>query len=255
VTAPGPSFPPLLAGERVAASADPMAAAAAACAAGVDAGTVFWAERDDALGAAIALAPEVPLAESLQMVMVAANGLSDALGALAPPEVAVTWDWPDRLRVNGARCGTLTAAADARDPEAAPGWLAIGLTVQFAPLLGPEEAEPGDAPGVTALWEEGCVGLAPVTLLESWSRHMLVWINTWLEDGFRPVHDAWIGRAERRGGAVDFHYAGARRRGRFLGLDDQGAMLLQSADGAEILPLTGMLDHPAPWPPTTETDR
>lgn len=244
-----PVFPPLLSGERVAGRVDPMMKAVAACAAGVDAGAIFWSEREDALSAAIALAPEAPLEQSMAMVLVAANGLSDALGALIPPEVAVTWDWPDGLRVNGARCGVLRAESDGRAPAAQPNWLAIGLTVQIQPLVRPDGAEPGETPDLTALWEEGCVDIDACGLLESWSRHMLVWTNRWLDEGFRPVYDNWIGRAERRGEEVAFRYGGARRSGLFLGLDDTGAMLLKTGETTEALPLSAMLDHPAAWPP------
>ena len=56
-----------------------------------------------------------------------AVGFQNALGALAPPEVAVHLDWAGGVRVNGAHCGRLRAAADTRDPLAVPGWLVVGL--------------------------------------------------------------------------------------------------------------------------------
>ncbi|MEL6278117.1 MAG: biotin/lipoate--protein ligase family protein [Pseudomonadota bacterium] len=244
-----PVFPPLLTSEPLAADRDPMAKAVAACAAGVDAGTIFWADREDVVSAAIALAPEAPLSDAMAMVPVAANGLSDALGALAPPEVAVTWDWPDGLRVNGARCGVLTAESDAREAAAPPHWLVIGLTVQLAPRVRTDGVEPGETPDLTALWEEGCINITQRDLLESWARHTLVWINRWLDDGFRPVHESWIGRVENVGEAVSFDFGGVHREGLFLGVDDAGAMLLKSGAATQAIPLQGMLDHPAAWPP------
>ncbi|MBX2856816.1 MAG: hypothetical protein KTR21_17650 [Rhodobacteraceae bacterium] len=243
-----PSFPPLLTGVGLPAGVDPLAKAATAAgsAEGVEAGTIFWSEREDAMDAAIALAPETPLAESMAMVLVALNGLGDSLGALTPPEVAVTWEWPDLIKVNGARVGVLRADAATRDTAAVPDWLAVGVTLQLAPISG---AEPGEDPTITALWEEGCVDLTRTRLLESWSRHMLVWINRWMDDGFRPVHDSWVGRVERRGEAAVFDYGGEQRDGMFLGLDEQGGMLLKTGSATEALSLTQMLDHPRSWPP------
>ena len=66
------------------------------------------------LSAAVALAPECALEDAMAMVFATALGFSDALGALAPPEVAVHMVWPAGLRVNGARCGGLRAAASTR---------------------------------------------------------------------------------------------------------------------------------------------
>ncbi len=240
-----PTFPPLLWGERVAPGVDPMAKAVAASAAGVDAGGVFWAPDPTRLRAALVLAPEEPLAEAMAMVLVAQNGFSDALGALAPPEVAVTWDWPDGLRVNGARAGGLFADSDARDPAATPSWLVLGLEVAFVP----EPGDPGDRPDVTALYEEGCVALTPTDLLESWSRHMLVWLNRWRDDGLRPVHDAWIGRAENVGEEIALELADGPRRGLFVGLDEAGALLLKTGERTAAIPLTALLDKPRVWPP------
>ncbi|MEO1293566.1 MAG: biotin/lipoate--protein ligase family protein [Pseudomonadota bacterium] len=243
-----PVFPPLLSGERVPEGVDPMDKAVIAAEAGVDAGTIFWSPRADQLRAALVLAPEAPLRDAMAMVAVVANGLADALGALAPPEVAVTFDWPGQIKINGAHAGVLTAEASSTDPDGEPHWLVIGVTIQLAPMLD----EPGRDPRVTALVEEGCAGLTALALLESWSRHTLVWINRWLEDGFRPVHDAWIGRVDGRGEFVRLRSNGSLAEGLFLGLDDLGGMLLKSEAETLALPLTGMLGHPHAWPPVFE---
>lgn len=241
-----PSFPPLLTGVRLPHGVDPLtkAAAAASSAEGVDAGTVFWSARADALDAAIVLAPEAPLGDAMAMVLAAANGLGDALGALTPPEVSVTWEWPDRLKVNGADCGAFRIEAAARDAEATPAWLAIGVTVQ---IQSSSREEPGADPTKTALVEEGCADLTRTRLLESWSRHTLVWINRWLDDGFRPLHDAWVGRVERRGETIGSDYGDGAAEGVFLGLDERGGMILKTTTETVVRPLTEMLDKPRRW--------
>ncbi|MEL6979467.1 MAG: biotin/lipoate--protein ligase family protein [Pseudomonadota bacterium] len=242
-----PSFPPLFTGERVPSDVDPLAKAVAAAGRpeGVEAGTLFWADRDDRLEAALVLAPEAPLKEALAMLFAAANGLGDALGALSPPEVAVTWEWPDLVKVNGAACGVFRVEADARAPEATPQWLVIALSLTMTPA---HDAEPGADPTVTALSEEGCGDIGRTRLLESWSRHTLVWINRWLDDGFRPIHDAWAARVEGRGEAIGLTHAGAARRGVFLGLDETGSMLLKTEAGVEALGLEALLNHPRAAP-------
>ncbi len=249
-----PALPPLLTGVRVDAAVDPMTKAIAAAASGVDAGTLFWADREDRLDAAIVFAPETPLRQALPIFYAAAVGLGDALGALAPPEVAVTWVWPDRVRVNGADAGALRLAAATDDAKAEPDWLVVAVTLQIDSLDQVHGCEPGRRPDVTSLRDEGCAELSRTRLLESWSRHLLVWTNRLLDDGFRPVHDAWRIRAERLGEPVTLSHQGRLRRGAFLGLDEDGAMLLRDAEGTEALSLSGALAAPRSWPPAAPID-
>lgn len=244
-----PVFPPLLSGERIPGDRDPLAKAIGAAAAGVDAGTVFWADREDRLDAAIVFAPEAPLRQALAMVYAVEIGLGDALGALAPPEVAVTWIWPDRVRVNGADAGILRVEASTRDPEAVPDWLAVAVTLQIEGLAEVHGAEPGTRPDLTSLREEGCAEISRTRLLESWSRHMLLWVHRWLSDGFRPLHDGWLPRADGVGESVRLGLGDGPREGVFLGLDEEGALLLRGGSGTEALSIAALLDAPRLWPP------
>lgn len=228
---PAPSFPPLLRGAPLAPGADPLHAAARAARAGTDAGLVVHAEAADRMAAAIVLAPEVPLGRALSVLLAIENGLADAIGALAPPEVAVHLDWPGGLRVNGARCGGFRAAASGSDPAAQPDWLVIGWEVSVRRAPG----EPGHAPGETALAEEGCAGLGAVALLESASRHALSWIHRWETDGMGPVHESWRGRAWGMGEAL-------ADGGVFLGLDEWGGRLARTEAGTRLDPLTAILE-------------
>lgn len=232
-----PSFPPLFSGEST--GADPFAIAIERARAGTDAGLIVHRIRPDLLSAAIVLAPEDPLEDSMAMVFAAANGFADAFGALAPSEVAAQFDWPGGIRINGARCGGFRAAASTRDPAAIPDWLVIGFDL---PFFAPAEEEPGDNPDHTTLWEEGCSEIEPRRMLESWSRHMLVWINTWLEDGMPRLHTDWVGRAFAIGRHVELDLGGTRHAGDFVGVDERGGMLLKCENGTRLLPLSMMLE-------------
>ena len=53
-----PTFPPLLSGEKVSKGVDPFTKAVSASMMGCEPGVVFYAEDQDALNAAITLAPE-----------------------------------------------------------------------------------------------------------------------------------------------------------------------------------------------------
>lgn len=233
-----PSFPPLFSGEPT--GSDPFVTAIERAREGTDAGLVVHRVRPDRLSAAIVLAPEDPLEDAMAMVFAAANGFADAFGALAPSEVAAHFDWPGGIRINGARCGGLRAAASTRDPPAVPDWLVIGLDL---PFFAPAGKEPGSTPDSTTLWEEGCSEIEPRRMLESWSRHMLVWINTWLDEGMPRLHANWRGRAFAIGQHVEFDLAGVRHAGEFVGLDERGGMLLKCESGTRLLPLSLMLEE------------
>jgi len=244
-----PTFPPLFRGERVQAGLDPLAKATAAAMRGIDAGTIFWADRDDLMDVALVLAPERTLEQAMVMVPTMMVGLADSVGALAPPEVGVSWFWPDDIRVNGAKCGVVRAAAATDDPACEPDWLVVALTLQRASAFD----DPGDHAEFTSLMDEGCVDLTVTQLIESWARHALVWINRWEDDGFAPIHESWRGRAESVGEQIDVTIGGeVTASGLFLGVDENGGMLLKRDGATDVLPLTEILGAPNIWTPLAQ---
>jgi biotin-(acetyl-CoA carboxylase) ligase len=232
-----PTFPPLFRGEETLPGMDPFAKAVASAALGTDPGLICWARDETALRAALILAPEEPLSRAVGIAFAVALGLGDALGALAPPEVAVHYAWPGGFRVNGANCGAMRVAAATGDPQAEPDWLVIGIEISYLPP--PDDpssaAEPGNRPTQTSLIEEGCIDVLPLKLLESWSRHSLAWINRWLDDGFQPIHAAWLERAWGIGEELP-------DGGVFMGLDELGGMLIKTPKTTELRPLTILLE-------------
>ncbi|MCA8879833.1 MAG: hypothetical protein KDA73_07710 [Rhodobacteraceae bacterium] len=231
-------LPPLLRGQAI--SGDPLAEAVRIARTGIDPGLIVHQLRPERLAAAIILSPEAPLADAMAMVFAGANAFADAFGALAPAEIAAEFDWPGGFRVNGARCGGLRAAAATPAPEVEPDWLVIAIDVPFRST---GTREPGHTPDVTTLYAEGCGSLTPTAVLESWSRHMLHWIDRWLDDGMARLHRDWSGRAASLGRDVVFDLASSAWAGRFVGLDDRGGMLLKTATETRLLPLTLMLEE------------
>ncbi|MEL7116295.1 MAG: DUF4444 domain-containing protein [Pseudomonadota bacterium] len=229
------TFPPLMWGEPATDSAVGHAARRAAL--GCDAGLVAHILAADRVEAALVFAPEVPLAKAMTMLPLCGVGLQNALGALAPPEVAVHLEWGGGIRVNGASCGRFTALSATRDPAVVPDWLVIGWTM---PLI-PESEETGLTPDRTSLYSEGCVDVQPTTLVEAWARHTLNWINRWEDDGPRALAAEWrglvhgIGEDARQGGAS----------GTFLGVDEDFGMLLRDEKTTHLIPLTDLLEDAA----------
>lgn len=236
--ADSPSFPPLFHGREVAPGIDPFAKACAEAALGCDAGLIVYRIRVDRLAAAMVFAPEIPLEDAMAALPACGIGFQNALGALAPPEVAVHLTWEGGILVNGAACGALSVAAATGDPEAVPDWLVVGLELALIP---DDPDAPGAAPDRTSLYEEGCVEVAPDRLLESWARHSLVWINRWTEEGVRPLHAEWRGLAHGIGEAAALDRPGGAVHGVFVGVDERFGMLLRDGADTRLVPLSDLL--------------
>jgi biotin-(acetyl-CoA carboxylase) ligase len=237
------SFPPLLSGHSVAPQESAFETAAAAAAAGrAGAGDLFWSEAVDRFDLAVVLEPEVETRRAVQAHFALMVAFGDALGTLAPPETAVHYRWPSAVLVNGAVAGRvrLGLPADAVE-DAVPDWLVSGIEIAILSTEAP--GEPGLDPDRTSLWEEGCGDLGRTQLVESVSRHLLSWIDSWEADGFRPVHQAWLARAERRDTEIGVEWGGRLRKGRFLGIDEAGNLILQTSDGTEALSIAAVVER------------
>lgn len=229
------TFPPLMWGE--AANGDALDHACRRALLGCDAGLIAHKLGDTQMQAALVFAPEVPLRNAMAMLPLCGVGFQNALGALAPPEVAVHLGWTGDIRINGARCGRFRAAASGADPDAVPDWLVIGLTL---PLY-PGTDRPGDTPDETALYSEGCADVAPPELLEAWARHTLNWISRWEDAGPRALHDEWRGLAHGIGEAATH----GTHSGTFVGVDEDFGMLLRDGDTTHLIPITDLLENSA----------
>ncbi len=227
------SFPPLMSGLAVTGTNDAFAAACNKALLGCDAGLVVYNLAFDQISAAMVLTPDVALSQATAMLPLCAVGFQNALGALAPPEVAVHLEWSGGIRINGARCGRFRIAASDPDPDAVPDWIVIGFSL---PLLLAQEG--GETPDETALYEEGCADVLPDRLVESWARHCLNWIARWEDEGNAPLHSDWRGMAHDLGEEITQD----GQTGTFLGIDDTFGMLLRTADDTKLLPLTTLLE-------------
>ncbi len=230
MTTSEPHLPPAYRLVPLAEDADPFGSALASADSAED-GTLFWTTRPDRLDCAILLHPELPAAKAGLLAFVALVGLGDAIGALAPPVVGVEFGWPDRLLINGALAGGIRlSTADSGDTASIPAWQVLGIAVAI--LGDSRDPSPGLRPDTTTLHDEGAVEIDPVSLAESFSRHFLAWVHRWQEDGFAPVCDTWLSRAAGYQQPVDWRLNDTTVSGRFMGLDEEGGLLLASASGS-----------------------
>jgi BirA family transcriptional regulator, biotin operon repressor / biotin---[acetyl-CoA-carboxylase] ligase len=219
-----PVMPPLFRSLAVTPDIDPFERALQVAAEGAEAGTVLWSIGLERCQAAFVLAPEHPLEASLPIVLVAMLGLGDALGALLPPVVTLTFGWPDRIELNGGVVGGVRmVSARTERPGDVPDWIVIGYGL--AAQSRPGDGEPGHRPGRTTFADEGCE-VACIDLIEHFSRHFLGWINRWQEDGVAPVRQAWLSRASGLSSSIEIASGPHKKQGIFCGLTDTGSIRL-----------------------------
>lgn len=226
------TFPPLLWGEEALSDAFDHAVMKATL--GCDAGLVTYKIGLSRVEAAMVFAPEVPIDAAMVMLPLCATGFQNALGALAPPEVAVHLEWSGGIRLNGASCGRFRVKAAETTGDAPPAWLVVGFEL---PLRADFE-DTGHTPDQTALYEEGCADVAPDALVEAWARHTLSWIARWEESGGRAIHAEWRGLAHGVGEPAER----GQLSGTFLGVDENFGMLLRDDTGTHLVPLTDLLE-------------
>lgn len=226
-----PEFPPLLNGIKVKGHPRPFERAQQDVEAGkAQAGDFFWTPSERFLECALVLEPETHTTRSLHMLFAIMVAFGDSFGALAPPEVGMFYRWPATFVLNEAEVGRARIAiAPTTADDEIPAWLVVGIKVE---LKGKKnDLNPGENMGRTNLFEEGVGDLPHRQLLESFSRHFLVWIHTWNEDGFKPVHENWVGRSEGKNDALVLERDGKPVEGEFFNLDDDGNLLIKSPDG------------------------
>lgn len=228
-------FPPLFQGVSLSGQADPFERAIGLAVTGTESGTVVYNLAGNALKASLIFTPEVPLEEAMTILPVCGLGFQAALGALAPPEVAVHLEWDGRIRVNGAVCGRMRVKASTADPDATPDWLVLGLELDMKN----SGDSPGKDPDRTCLYEEGCADIAAENLLEAWVRHSLYWINRWLDDGARPVHADWRALVPSLGETLELD----GKSGTFVGVDENFGMLLRTGEDTDLIPLSTRLER------------
>lgn len=228
-----PTFPPLMWGEPAQGNAFDHACMRATM--GCDAGLVAYVLGPLQVEAALVFTPEVPLGKAMAMLPLCGVGLQNALGALAPPEVAVHLGWEGGIRVNGAGCGRFRVMASDVNPAAVADWLVVGFAMPLLP-----EDDGGSNPDRTALYAEGCADIAPPALIESWSRHTLSWVNRWETEGSQALHAEWRGLAFGIGEPA----APEGQSGTFLGIDEDFGMLLRTGADTRLIPLTTLLESP-----------
>lgn len=227
----GLDLPPPFRAVRLREVGDAFAHAIAIAAEG-GAGTLVHVGRFDLAEFAVVLEPEEPLRTARRAVYTGMCALGDALAASAPPEKAISFDWPDAIRVDGGLVGggrlAWPAAADQDKP---PAWLVFGAMIRLVTM---GEEEPGLRPLAAALDDEGFNDLDGRILVESFARHLMAAFDTGEEKGFRDIAKNYLSRLGP--GQTEFGKARPERHLNAMhhDIDREGNLLIRRAGAGKF---------------------
>jgi len=203
------------------------------------AGTLVHVGRFDLAEFAVVLEPKEPLRTARRAIYTGICALGDALAASAPPEKAISFDWPDAIRVDGGLVGGVRLAwPTAADEDEPPAWLVFGTMIR---LVAMGEDEPGLRPLAAALDDEGFNDLDGRVLAESFARHLMAVFDTSQEKGFGEIAKNYLSRLAP--GSAERGKAGLREHSNIVrhGIDQEGNLLIRHA-GTEKLERRSLVD-------------
>jgi BirA family transcriptional regulator, biotin operon repressor / biotin---[acetyl-CoA-carboxylase] ligase len=184
-----------------------------------------WASAEGNLFLSVVVRPDCSLAEAAQFSFITAVALGDALGSVASPQIEVSFKWPNDVLLNGRKAaGILLESKGDKDQRLE--WLVIGVGANVSSFP-PDARLPA-----TSLHFEGCPPtVSAVDLLEAFTRHLLSWINRWLDEGFSPVREAWLRHAKGLKEEIEVRLPQETLKGVFTDLDAAGTLELRLPDG------------------------
>jgi BirA family biotin operon repressor/biotin-[acetyl-CoA-carboxylase] ligase len=171
----------------------------------------------------VLLRPRCRAPEAAQLGFVAALAIADAMAELAP-NVAIRCKWPNDVLANGRKISGILLETEMVAGDV-PDFVVIGIGVNLA-TSPPEALYPA-----TSLVEEGVSGILPQRMSVAFVWHLARWLTPWREQGFAPIRAAWLDRAAGLGEPIQVRLEHATFGGRFLDLDEDGALLLGTPEG------------------------
>lgn len=181
-----------------------------------------WTSEPGNVFATLLIAPERSAADAARLSFAAALSVYDvAKGAC--PDADVTLKWPNDVLIGAAKCSGILLESGGELNGVLP-WLAVGIGINLthAPEGTPYPATAFGRHGATLTAVEAMTHLAA-----AWAH----WFEIWRAQGFAPLREAWLARAQGLGEPITARLADDSLNGTFEGLDAEGCLQLRLADG------------------------
>lgn len=194
-----------------------------------------WQSPMGNLYASLLLRPNVPIARALQLSLLAGIAVHDAIMGLAAGEgkaPKLCLKWPNDILLDGAKTGGILLESTSQPGEQHPA-IIIGTGLNL--VTAPQDLDRS----VTSLADIG-VNVTPVRAMSALAWATAEWLSLWNGGkAFDRIRSAWMERAQPVGGEIAVHVGEDCLCGRFLGIDDVGALRMSLASGEERLVTAG----------------
>ncbi len=140
----------------------------------------------------------------------------------APPP-PLSHKWPNDVLADGKKvCGILPEMVSDMDGKS---WIIVGLGINLRPVIVEGAMYP-----VGAL-EAHNIDTTPEHVLTVFCRNFVSFLEMWRTSGFAPIREEWMTKAPELGSPVSVGTPHGSVQGTFSGLDEHGALLLDSSEG------------------------
>jgi BirA family biotin operon repressor/biotin-[acetyl-CoA-carboxylase] ligase len=184
----------------------------------------LWLSPPGNLYLSLVMRPAVTPASAAQLGFAASLALADGISTLCGPSLDIRCKWPNDILVTGRKLAGILLESEITGNETID-FVVIGAGANLA-------SRPADVEyPATSLAEQKFPGTDPERLLQAYVRRFDFWARIWRAQGFAPIREAWLARAAGLGEEIRVRLERATLFGRFLDLDDDGALLLGMEEG------------------------
>ncbi len=195
-----------------------------------------WVSAPGNLYATFAFRRALPMAHLPQLSLVAGVALWDAVAAHLPfatPKGRLTLKWPNDLLLDGAKLAGILTECHEVSGERQPPLILIGIGVN---LVSHPRLPEGTACHLGAFGPPPSAQDLVTALDDTLARWLAIWEGA---QDFSPIRSAWSDRGLAYGTPLTVALEGRQIRGRFAGIDGEGALRLMTDDGTTRRILAG----------------
>jgi len=185
----------------------------------------IWSSPPGNLYVSLILRPRCPLDQAAQLGFIAALAIGDTLGSICEERLdLISYKWPNDVLVRGRKISGILLESELQSDGKMPLFVVVGVGVNL--ISSPRDTE---FPA-TSIAEEDLGTISSAAALEGYARNFQAWAGRWREEGFAPIRTAWRAHAAALGEPIRVRVEAATLQGRFLDIDQHGALLLETAE-------------------------
>lgn len=207
--------------------------------AGAEEGTIAWAKRQEQgvgrrgrqwispegnLYCSLILRPDCEPTEAARLSFLVALGLHDAIAPLLPRAQSLGLKWPNDVLIDGHKTAGILLESKTRF-DGKMDYVIVGTGINIATF--PDRTDGLPATSLSAAGAKVGVG----DVLSAYGYALLALYMIWKREGFAPIRDRWLNHATGIGERITARLSNETLDGLFLGLDENGALILELDTG------------------------